>query len=184
MAKPALASKNTISKFFKCELLYILWGEPTGEKTTYCQSLQLTDNRIVNKINLVSSLPIHYWSIFKGSDFRSASGHYYLDKLLDKAGVLLKTDQMLIQQLNKEDAHYWETKACSAYRPERVLFQTPAMGLISLDSSTASSINRETKVPIGGRWWNSSHPDGCSKHKETHLSLKGPLRACSTLIID
>lgn len=37
-------------------------------------------------------------------------------------------------------------RQASAYRPERVRFQTPLIGLIFLDSSAASLINRETKV--------------------------------------
>lgn len=94
------------SKCFKCELLHLLWEEPTGEETAYCQSLQLEDNRIINKIN-----PVYFWSTFKRSDFQSAGEYHYLDKLLDKAGVLVKTDQMLTEKWNTEDTQQGETKA-------------------------------------------------------------------------
>lgn len=100
-----------VSKCFKCELLHLLWEEPTGEETAYCQSLQLEDNRIINKINPILSLPVHFWSTFKRSDFQSAGEYHYLDKLLDKAGVLVKTDQMLTEKWNTEDTQQGETKA-------------------------------------------------------------------------
>lgn len=92
----------------------------------HTQSLQLANNWTINKINPVSSLAIHYWSIFKGSDFESTGCYHYMDKLLYTAGVLMKTDQMFIQQWNKEGAQHWKMKAylclqtreCSS-RPQR-----------------------------------------------------------------
>lgn len=101
-AKPALVSKSMVSKCFKCMLLHLLWEQTTREKTTHCQSLHLSGNWIINNTNPISSLPIHYWSISMGSDFERAGGYHCLYKLLDKAGVLVKT--MFMQQWNEDNA--------------------------------------------------------------------------------
>lgn len=106
-AKCALASKRMIPQCFECTFLHLLWGEPTGEKTTQSQSLQPADNRIIKKTDPGPYLQIHYGSILKLSDFQSTSGYHCLEKLLEKAGQ----DHMLIQQWNEEDGQHWETKA-------------------------------------------------------------------------
>lgn len=105
-AKPALVNNSMVSKCFKCMLLHLLWEQMTGEKTTYCQSLHLACNWIINNTNPISSLPTHYWSISKGSDLERAGGYHCLYKLLDKAGVLVKTIQMFMQQWNEDNAQH------------------------------------------------------------------------------
>lgn len=184
-AKPALASKSMISKCFKSELLHLLWGEPTGERQHTVKSLQLADHQIIKKINPVSSLPIHYWSIFKGSDFQSAGGYHYLDKLLDKAGVLVRTDQMLIQQQTEEDAQHWETKACFC-------LQTRESDL--LDPSGQTHLPRQLSCFFHQQRHKGAYRRKMGKfllsrqmfktQRDSSLSLKGPLRACSMLITD
>lgn len=112
IAKPALASNSMVIKCFKCMLLHHLWEETTAEKTTYCQSLHLAGNWTINNINPIASLPVHYWSIFTGSNFERVGGYHCLYKLLDKVGLLVKTVQMFMKQWDDDNAQHEKTKTC------------------------------------------------------------------------
>ena len=172
-----------VSKRFKCELLHLLWGEPTGEVTIYCQSLQLANNRIINKTNPVSSLLIHYWSIFKGVRF------------LERMWVPLSGQapgQGRSSGEDRPDTHpAMKRGRCSALRNEGMLlppdqivvFQTPVTGLFSLDISNGF-FNRWEDKGAYRRKTGKLVPSRQMSKPQIDSSLRGPLRACSTHIID
>lgn len=172
-AKPTLVNKSMVSKCFECELLYFLWGEPTAQQRTYCQSPQLADNWIINKINPVSSLLITEAAL-RGLSFGAQVGTTIWTSSCTTQGAD-KPD--VHQQWNHKDGQHWETKVCFCLQTRSALLN-PNNEIHLPRRSAASLINRSDKDACR-RKMGKLLPHRWTFKTETHLSLSKDYRECA-----
>lgn len=132
-----------------------------SQQTATLSSLQITES-------LTKSIQFHCFKFITGTSSRG--GYCYSHKLLDQAGVLVKTRCSSGNGRRK----MLSSKACFCLQTGGSALS--AMGFTSTHNSAASlSTERQRHLQEDGK---------ISEHRDAHLFFKGPLRECSMLLKD